>query len=95
MESGVNRRTNIDALHRFIDCVSLFLYLYSKYFSLLTPYKRDIWSLGVIALELAEGPKIESPFLKQPDRWSPAFVDFVSKCLQKLASMRPTASELF
>lgn len=34
------------------------------------------------------------PGLKNPERWSPEFKDFVSKCLIKEAENRPTADEL-
>ena len=69
----------------------------------------DIWSLGILAIELAEGnpPFIDLPALRavflivtQPphqinkDIWSKQFCDFVAKCLAKDPAERPSAEEL-
>lgn len=70
----------------------------------------DIWSLGITALEMAEGrppygdihpmraifmiPTRDPPTFKDPSRWSPEFVDFVSKCLVKDPEKRATAKQL-
>ena len=70
----------------------------------------DIWSLGITALEMAEGkapyaeihpmraifmiPTKPPPSFSQPDQWSPGFIDFVSRCLVKTPDKRATASEL-
>lgn len=70
----------------------------------------DIWSLGITALEMAEGkppygdihpmraifmiPTKPPPSFRNPDKWSPEFIDFVSKCLVKNPEQRPTAEEL-
>eukprot|EP01097_Dermamoeba_algensis_P000189 TRINITY_DN1068_c0_g1_i1.p1 TRINITY_DN1068_c0_g1~~TRINITY_DN1068_c0_g1_i1.p1 ORF type:complete len:268 (-),score=32.87 TRINITY_DN1068_c0_g1_i1:243-938(-) len=72
--------------------------------------KVDIWSLGIMAMEMAEGeppymdfPPLRALFfittkgvppLKQPQRWSPQFQNFVKVCLQKTADQRPSAEEL-
>jgi hypothetical protein len=72
--------------------------------------KVDIWSLGIMVMEMAEGdppymdfPPLRAlflittkgiPGLKHPEKWSTEFKDFVSQCLEKDAENRPTADQL-
>lgn len=66
--------------------------------------------LGITALEMAEGkppygdihpmraifmiPTKPPPSFREPDQWSPEFIDFVSRCLVKNPEERATASEM-
>eukprot|EP01119_Soliformovum_irregulare_P008600 TRINITY_DN21704_c0_g1_i1.p1 TRINITY_DN21704_c0_g1~~TRINITY_DN21704_c0_g1_i1.p1 ORF type:complete len:488 (+),score=109.34 TRINITY_DN21704_c0_g1_i1:28-1491(+) len=72
--------------------------------------KVDIWSLGIMLMEMAEGeppymefPPLRALFLittkgipplKEPHKWSPEFTDFYNKCLDKEVDRRPTSDEL-
>lgn len=72
--------------------------------------KVDIWSLGIMCMEMAEGepPYMEFPplralflittkgipGLKDQQKWSREFRDFISRCLEKEPEARPEASEL-
>ncbi|XP_066269571.1 serine/threonine-protein kinase 3-like [Branchiostoma lanceolatum] len=70
----------------------------------------DIWSLGITALEMAEGkppyadihpmraifmiPTKPPPTFRNPEKWSQEFIDFVSQCLVKNPQQRPSATQL-
>ncbi|CAH1103554.1 unnamed protein product [Psylliodes chrysocephalus] len=70
----------------------------------------DIWSLGITALEMAEGkppygdihpmraifmiPTKPPPSFREPDKWSAEFIDLVSICLVKDPEERASASDL-
>lgn len=72
--------------------------------------KVDIWSLGIMIMEMAEGeppymdfPPLRAlflittkgiPDLQQPEKWSSEFKDFTKRCLEKEAELRPDASDL-
>ncbi|ESO82465.1 hypothetical protein LOTGIDRAFT_134504 [Lottia gigantea] len=70
----------------------------------------DIWSLGITAIELADGhpplsdfdprralfkiPRNPPPTVKTPTEWSENFLDFIKKCLIKDFEKRPFTEEL-
>ena len=71
--------------------------------------KADIWSLGITAIEIADkNPPLSDMHpmralylipksnlgLSEPKNWSKAFVDFISVCLTKDPTKRPSSSEL-
>ena len=73
--------------------------------------KADIWSVGIVGIELAEGEppylkenpmkvlqniiNLPPPTLKVKYKWSQEFNSFIEACLIKDPSMRPTAQQLF
>jgi len=73
-------------------------------------YKVDVWSLGIMALEMADGepPHMDlqplralfiiatqpPPTVTEPDKWSPTFKEFLNLCLSKNASKRANVNEL-
>lgn len=73
-------------------------------------YKVDLWSVGILAIECAEWepPYMDEkplramflittkqpPVLKDRNRWSPEFRDFLSRCLVLNPSQRAGATEL-
>lgn len=73
-------------------------------------YRSDQWSLGITAIEIAEGepplcsmhpmralfliPRNPPPRLKQTKKWGPRFINFIEQCLTKEPTKRPTSDEL-
>jgi len=72
--------------------------------------KVDIWSLGILLMEMVEGeppymefPPLRALFLittkgipplKEPKQWSPHLVHFFESCVQREVDKRPTAADL-
>jgi len=72
--------------------------------------KVDIWSLGIMVIEMAEGepPYMEFPplralflittkgipDLKEPEKWSDEFKEFLKQCIVKDPAQRPSGKQL-
>ena len=68
-------------------------------------FKSDVWSLGIVLIEAAEGKNpyadctaramltADPPSLSS-SKWPPEFVSFVKRCLVKDASRRASVAEL-
>ena len=68
-------------------------------------FKSDVWSLGIVLIEAAEGKNpyadytaramltADSPSLSSSE-WPPEFVNFVNRCLVKDARRRASVAEL-
>ncbi|MEQ2203737.1 Serine/threonine-protein kinase PAK 3, partial [Xenoophorus captivus] len=58
--------------------------------------KVDIWSLGIMAIEMVEGepPYLNENPLRNPERLSSVFRDFLNRCLEMDVDRRGSAKEL-
>ncbi len=106
---GVSRELNQSGMARSMVGTPLFMapeVLEGEAYSAVA----DVWSLGIVALHIANGEiprrgtavrelmrivvSQPAPAIAKPEKWSPAFVAFVSQCLVKDPSHRATCSEL-
>ena len=85
------------------------LYMAPEVYEGETVLKSDVWALGISLIEMAEGRNpyagsssmqvLKSVCFDEPpslssSKWSPEFVDFVSKCLVKDANERWSVDQL-
>ena len=68
-------------------------------------FKSDVWSLGIVLIEAAEGKNpyadctaramltADPPSLSSSE-WPPEFISFVKRCLEKDANRRASVAEL-
>ena len=104
----MSEQLNSATSHRSLICGTA-SYMAPEVFDEHTCLESDIWSLGITAIELAEGKhpyeshsimrimkriSTEAPPSLSSSRWSADFVDFVRQCLTKEPAERPKASSL-
>ena len=70
---------------------------YYVLFSLSYPYSHGYYSclqIFIVLQAIFMIPTKPPPSFRDPNKWSPEFIDFVSKCLVKNPEQRATAKEL-
>ena len=105
---GLAEELNSSSSYRTLICGTP-SYMAPEVFEENSCLKSDIWSLGIIAIELAEGKHpfdsclflrimkrvtIEDSPTVSSSHWSSDFVDFIRACLIKDPEERPSASTL-
>ena len=104
----MSEQLNSSSSVRTLICGTAY-YMAPEVFDEHTGLESDIWSLGITAIELAEGKhpfeshsvmrvmkriSTEPPPSLSSSHWSADFVDFVKQCLIKDPTARPSASTL-